>query len=420
MRLLLWLVIFITSVGNATMVETKLSNGVKILVKETQGRGIVSGVLFFKGGKHGELKRGETHLLFTLLLKGSKTYPTSYHISLPFEELGGFIYSSSGDDFSEIGFSTKQEGIRSALEVIGDILTSPLFKEEDIEREKNNTVMAIRSKRERGMEFAMEHLRRLTFRGTPYETSPLGTEKDVMSLKREDIIRRFKEIVRSGNIVVSIVGDIKAEYLIPLLEETLGKIPEGELTLAEAENPVRESKVLRIKREGTQTTILCAFNAPPLKDRDYFTFKVLNSALGDGMTSKLFRELREKRGYAYAVYSFYPTRFTSPRMFAYVGTSPTKADGALEDLIALIREPQLSEEDINIAKKKIVGDFLLDHQTRLRQAWYLGFYEIMGFGWEMDLRYPDFISKVSLKEIERAIVKYLDKYHCVMVEPGGD
>ncbi len=403
--------------GGVRVVEKELPNGVRLIVKETSGRGIVSGVLFFLGGKHHEVKKGETSLLFTLLLKGSRNYPSSYEISLPFERFGGYIYSSSGDDFSEIGFATKVEGFEDALRVLKDVLEAPLLREEDMEREKRNAIVAIRSKRERGMEFAMENLRRLTYRGTPYETSALGTEEDVSAIEREDLLRRMREVIRGGNLVVSVAGDVSAEEVIPLLERAFADLPKGRIEVEEKAHPIDRDEIVRVKREGTQTTILCAFNAPDRKGRDYFTFKVLNSALGDGMTSKLFRELREKKGYAYAVYSFYPTRLTAPRIFAYIGTSPEKEKDALRDLLLLMRNPQLEEEDVEIAKRKIVGDFLLDHQTRLKQAWYLGFYEILGLSWRMDEEYTRRIESVTLNDVKTAAGKYVKNHHCVVVHP---
>ncbi|WP_457600542.1 M16 family metallopeptidase [Hydrogenivirga sp.] len=399
------------------MIEKTLPNGVKLIVKETKGKGIASMVVFFRGGQNGEQKRGETHLLFTLLLKGSKKYPTSYEISLPFESYGGYIYTSSGNDFSELGFATRADSLEEALGVVRDVIENPLLREEDIKREKHNTIVGIRSKRERGMELAMENLRKLTYKGTPYETSPLGTEESVASIGREDLIRRLKEVVRGGNAVVSFVGDVPAGKVMKLLEETFGGLKPGTLDIKEVSLPIEENEVQHVRREGTQATILCAFNAPPKGTEDYYTFKVLTSALGDGMTSRLFVELREKKGYAYATYAFYPTRFSAPRLFAYIGTSPQKKEDALRDLISVVREPDLSEEDVRIAKNKIVGDFLLDHQTRLRQAWYLGFYEIMGLGWQTDEVYTDRINEVSLEEVNRAVERYIDKYHCVVVEP---
>jgi len=263
----------------------------------------------------------------------------------------------------------------------------------------------------------MENLRKLTYKGTPYETSPLGTEESVGKIRKEDLTRRLEELRRGGNIVISIAGDMPAEEALPLIEKTFSSFPEGKLKIEEEENRIEKEEVIRVKREGTQATILCAFNAPSRKSNDYFTFKVFSSALGEGMTSKLFKELREKRGYAYATYAFYPTRLSSPRLFAYIGTSPEKKENALRDLIKVVKDPKLKEEDIEIARRKIVGDFLLDHQTRLRQAWYLGFYEVMGLGWKMDQEFPKRIEEVTPEDVNRAIVEYIDKYHCVVVEP---
>ena len=417
---MLFLIFFISLTlvfGGGKVKEYTLENGVKLILKETKGRGIVSGVVFFKGGLHGEEKKGETHLLFTMLLKGTKNYPTSSDLSYPFEKYGGYVYSSSGDDFSEIGFSTKVEGLKEGLEVIKDILTAPLFREEDLKREKENQIVALKSKLERGMSYAYEELRKLTYKGTAYETSPLGREEDVEKITPEDLRRRYAEIKKGKNVVVALVGDFKVEEVKPFLEETFSVIPEGEYKIGGRDTFIEKNEVRRVKREGSQATILCAFNAPPKDSEDYYAFKVFNSILGEGMTSKLFRVLREQKGYAYATYSFYPTRFHSPRLFAYIGTSPEKKEHALEDLIKVVSDKNITEEELKLAKSKIIGDFLLDHQTRLRQAWYLGFFEVMGLGWRTDEEYPKRIENVSLEEVKKAVEKYINYHHCVVVEP---
>ncbi len=415
--LLFLLMLFTLSFGGGKVHELVLDNGVKILMKETHGSGIVSGVIFIKSGVHGEKKRGLTYLTALLLTKGTKKY-TSYDIASAFEDYGGSISASATDDYVEIDFATKVEGLKRGLEVLQSMLYEPAFNQEDLSREKMNVINAIRSKRERGMDFAMEHLRALTFKGTAYEVSPLGKEEDVNSISREDVIKRWGEILKGEDVVVSIVGDFKAQQVESMIKEAFSKVPSGAYKGFEQKDVYIEAdEIQRVKRPGAQATVLCAFNAPSIKSQDAFTFKVLTSALGSGMTSKLFKELREKRGYAYATYAYYPTRYFSPRMFAYVGTSPEKGESALKDLIKVVQSSELTEEDVKLAKSKIIGDFLLDHQTRLKQAWYLGFYEIMGFGWKMDQMYPDKIAKVSFEDVVKLQKEYLKKYQCVLVEP---
>lgn len=417
MSALLFILIFLTlSFGGEKVHSVVLDNGVRLIIKQTHGKGIVAGVIFIKSGVHGESKKGITNLITTLITKGTKKY-SSYDIASAFEDYGGGISANTSDDYVEIAFATKVEGLQRGFEVIRSMLYEPAFNEEDISREKTNIISAIRSRRERGYELAMEHLRALTFKGTDYEVSPLGKEEDIKSITKEDLINRWKDLLKGGSVVVSIVGDIRPEKVEPMIKPLFLEMPTGAFDLGKKDVYIQTNQVQKVKRPGAQTTLLCAFNAPKVEDKDYYNFKVFVSALGNGMTSKLFKELREKKGYAYATYAYYPTRLFSPRMFAYVGTSPEKSQSALEDLIKVVQSSELTQEDVKLAKSKLVGDFLLDHQTRLKQAWYLGFYEIMGLGWKMDELYPEKVESVSYQDVLEVQKKYLAKHQCVVVEP---
>lgn len=402
--------------GGQKVQEYLLQNGVKVIVKETSGRGIVAGAIFIKSGTHGEQKRGLTALTASLLTKGTKDY-SSYQIASTFEDYGGNILASAGDDYVEIGFTTKVEGLKNALEVIRSMLHEPLFAEEELAREKRNALQAIRSRKERGQELASDNLRRLTYRGTNYEVSPLGREEDVEKIERQDVLRRWSEILRGENTVVSLVGDFKTEDVLPLLEYAFGNIPRGLYEIKPVSVPLDRDIIERVKRPGSQATLLCAFDAPEFLSQEYFAFKVLDSALGDGMSSKLFKELREIKGYAYAVYSTYPTRLASPRLIAYIGTSVDKKEDALKDLLEVVKRVEIDAEDVELAKNKLVGGYLLSKQTRGRQAFQYGFFEVMGFGWYMADQYPDRIKGVSLEEVLKLREKYLKNHHCVVVEP---
>ncbi|WP_448588219.1 M16 family metallopeptidase [Thermocrinis sp.] len=406
---------FSLAYGGPNLREVVLENGVKLILKETKGKGIISGYIFVKGGTHGEEKRGTTNLVASLLTKGTKTY-SSYEIASAFEDWGGFISSSSADDYVEISFSTRPEGLDRALKVISSVLLEPSFKEEDMEVEKARILSAIRSRRESGFELAMERLRLITYRGTAYEVSPLGKEEDIQRITREDLLRRWNELLKGKNVIVAVVGDLELSEMESKLSKTFSLIPAGEFRFKSDSVPVNGRFVERVKREGAQATILCAFQGMPLS-QDFFAFRVLNSVLGDGMTSLLFDELREKRGYAYATYSMYPTRLFSPRLFAYIGTSPEKKEDALRDLIWVIEKASITKEDVELAKKKIIGGYLLDRQTRLRQAFYLGFWEVMGFGYKMEEEYTRSIERVSLEDVLRVRRILENNHHCVVVEP---
>ncbi len=407
---------FSLAYGGQALKEFRLENGVKLILKETNGRGVVAGSIFIKSGTHGEEKRGTTNLITSLLTKGTRTY-SSYQIASAFEDWGGGIGASTADDYIEITFSTRPEGLEQGLKVIESILLEPLFPEEGLQVEKRRIIAGIRSRRENGFELAMERLRLITYKGTPYEVSPAGREEDVERVEREDLISRWQQVLKGENVVVSVVGDVPLEELEKKLKEVFSKLPPGEFGVWTKDSFMKESFLEGVQRQGAQTTILCAFEGVSPKDPSFFALRVLNSILGDGMTSKLFEELREKRGYAYATYSMFPIRLYSPRVFAYIGTSPDKRESALKDLLWVVQEAKITEEDLELAKRKIIGGYLLDKQTKSRQAFYLGFWDVMGFGYEMDKEYVKHIEKVSLEEVLRVRENLKKAHHCVVVEP---
>jgi len=148
--------------------------------------------------------------------------------------------------------------------------------------------------------------------------------------------------------------------------------------------------------------------------------KVLNGIIGSGFTSRLFQELREKRGLAYAVGSFFPTRVNEGRLIAYIGTAPEKTEESVNGIKKVIKDVSkgIDEEEIKTSKEKIVGHFLLDHQTRAKQSWYLGWFETIGLGYEMDSKYTKNIENVSKEDILEAYRKYIPEGNvCVIVRP---
>ena len=401
-----------------SVIKETLPNGLTIVLKPTKGLGIVALQTFIRGGILDETKPGETNLTLYLLLKGSKHF-TKEEISGIFEDYGGGIGVSTADEYSSIEVLTKVEGLKRGLEVLRDILLNPTFPEEDLKREKKNVITAIRSKKENPFRFAYSELKKLTFAGTPYERDTLGDEESVSSITREDLIKRWNELFKGERFVVSLVGDIeKPEETLKVLRETFSEIPKGEFQYPHYSKSVDKNELKTLKREGSQATILCAFNAPKYNSGEYFAAKVFNAVLGEGFTSLLFRELREKRGYAYATTSFYPTKINMPRLFTYIGTAPQKAQNALKDMLAVATEYPFTEEDVEIAKRKLIGDWLMDHQTRARQAWYLGWFETIGLGYQTDFVYTEKLKEVSFEAVKQIREKYIKGFHhCVLVSP---
>lgn len=407
--------------GGDAVIRNILPNKVVVLFKQTEGEGIIAGSIFIKGGsvEDPEGKKGLTNLTLSLLLKGSRNF-SAFEINKVFEDSGGYISTSVGEEYSTIEFALRTEDFKKGMKVIKDMIFNPAFPDEKLQMEKKNVIAQIRAKKEEGFSYAFDQLRNEIYRGTPYEYSPLGTEEDVRSITVDDLKKRWKELLAGGRFVVSFVGDMSYKEAEETVKDVFLNIKDLPYSFPEYSYEITGRKCKTVKREGAQSTILVAYDAPTATDKGYFAMKVLNGILGSGFTSRLFQQLREKKGLAYAVGSFFPTRINMGRYIAYIGTAPEKTEESLKGIIKVVKsiEKGITEEEIKIAKEKIIGHFLLEHQTRAKQSWYLGWFETIGLGYQMDKEYPEKINKVNKKDVLNVWREYIPKgYRCVVVKP---
>ena len=416
------LFLFTNSYGGDEVIKNITKNRITILYKETEGKGIIAGTIFIKGGsiEDPDGKKGLTALTMKMLIKGSKNY-SSYDINKVFEDSGGYISTSTNEEFTTIDFALRTKDLKKGLKIIKDIIKNPVFPENQLQIEKNNLISSIKAKKEEGFSYGFDELRKLMYKGTPYQFSPSGEIEDIKTITVDDIKKRWKELLEGSRWIVSFVGDIPYSKVEKDIKNSFEIVPSKEIyKYPHYSYEIKGEFCKTVKREGAQSTILIAYNAPSAGKDYYFSMKVLNGILGSGFTSRLFQELREKRGLAYAVGSIYPTRINMGRYIAYIGTAPQNTDIALKGIKEVINNVGngISEEEIKTSKEKIVGGFLLDHQTRAKQSWYLGWFETIGLGYEMDRNYPEEILKVKEKDILEAWQKYLtDGNVCVKVMP---
>jgi len=414
----LLVIINIAFAGGNKVIKNILSNGSTILYKQTEGKGIISGTIFIKGGsiEDPEGKKGLTNLLMKMLLKGSKNY-SGLEVSKIFEDSGGGITASSAEEFATIEFSLRVNDFEKGMDVIKDILYNPTFPEDKLKQEIENTIAQIQAKKEEGFSYAFDKLRQEIYKGTPYQYSPLGEIEDLKNITVEDLKNRLKQLLNGKRFVVSIVGDMPYKNAESSIKDLLSGLSSKNYQFTQYNVEIEDENTKEFKREGAQSTILVAYNAPTAKEKYYFEMKVLNSILGNGFTSRLFQILREKRGLAYAVGSVYPTRINIGNLIAYIGTAPDKTEKSLKGIREVIKsiEDGISKEEIEIAKEKIIGHYLLDLQTRAKQAYYIGWFETIGLGYEMYKKYVDNIQKVSEKGILQAYRHYLTKGNMAIV-----
>jgi predicted Zn-dependent peptidase len=166
---------------------------------------------------------------------------------------------------------------------------------------------------------------------------------------------------------------------------------------------------------------MLGYLAPPVTAADHVALKVLNGVLGGGMSSRLFRTLRDEEGLAYSVGSVYPTRRGAGRIVLHIGTAPENVEAAEAGLrreVARLDGEPVPEDELARTRAYLSGSFVLDRRTNGRQSFYLAFYEVMGVGAEYVMHYPSLLESVDATDVLEAARRHLVEPAVVVVGPA--
>jgi predicted Zn-dependent peptidase len=170
-----------------------------------------------------------------------------------------------------------------------------------------------------------------------------------------------------------------------------------------------------------QAIIMLGYLAPAIHEPDCIALKLINSYLGNGMSSRLFVELREKRGLAYDVSAFYPTKLDTSHFVAYMGTAASNTRAAVNGLRAEIDRlciTQLTATELQTAKDRLLGQYALGKQTNGQLAQTYGWYELMGLDVEFDRQFSERIQKLTPAQVKTVAAKYLSEPYISIASPS--
>ena len=413
-----------TAVG-ADVIRTECPNGLVLLVRPSKANDIVAVDVIMRVSPADETTEtaGITSLMQTLLLKGTQTR-TAEEIAIEMEAAGGVLDTDAADDYAEAYAVVMREKLDTAFELLDDVLFHPVFPEDEVEKERAIALRQIQQARDSKFNATHEMLDLAMYgREHPYGLPVMGTEETVSSITRVDIVNYHRAHVVPSRMVVVVVGDVDPAGIRRRVEGSWGRLAPGEFAGLPRDKtlpPLSDVERVEEERDIEQAFLLLGFPTCSVSDPDYATLKVLNALTGGGMSSRLFYELRDKRGLAYELGSFLPTRAGASQYVVYMGTtlghiSPA-VEGILDELQRLARSP-VSEEELERAKNYLLGTFAMDHQRNKRQAWYLGWYETLGVGYGFDEEYPALVREVSADDVRRVARKYFGNYVLAVLRP---
>jgi predicted Zn-dependent peptidase len=426
MRLLLFLFLIISTgclqLQSEEVKKYVLDNGMVLIVKENHANMIVATKLIVKSGAWSEkkLEMGIRNFVQQMLLKGTSER-TAKEIAFETDSKGISLSTSVNDDYLEITMVSTSEFFAEGIDILADVVMNPTFPELELEAERGRIKEAIRAQEDDQFTSTFMLFKRALYGDHPYGYNSLGAILSVTAIDRDDLLRYHSQHYVPNNIVVAIVGDVDADEARDLVEENFKDFQPRELPVKpELEIHGEEASVSLVK-EREQSFIIMGYRLAPVGSPDYPALKVLNSVLGAGSSSRLFKNIREERGLAYAVGSFYPSRVEGSSLAAYIGTAPENEDEARELMMrefGKLKEEMVPEEELDVAKKRIIGDFALDHESNERQAFYLAWYEAIGMGYEYDGVYPEQVEQVTAEDVQRVARKYFENLVVARVGPG--
>ncbi len=394
-----------------------LPNGLILLTKKNRTVPIVSFQLFGKGGLRFEPPDwpGISQFTFNLLTKGTTTR-SKMEIAQAMEDIGGSIESGSGRNTFFVGVSVLKEDFKRGLEILADVVTHPSFPQEEIEKQREDTLLAIKQMDESWEREVQRLFLKHYYGDHPYGNDVIGTEASIKSLTRESLVAFYKRLVVGGNTVLAIFGDMDGEKIEAMVAEAFRDLEHGQVEEPHIEGECpwldHDDQVDRLT-DKVSAGIFVGYNGMTLLDEDRPVMDVIDAIVsGVGYPSGWLHE--SLRGgtssLVYYVHAFPSYGIDS----GYFGVITQTTMGNYQKVINLILEKMekierdvVSEEELRRGKNMVITMHELERETNADQAYQAALWEILGLGYDWDEKYPDLVNRVRREDILRVARKYL-------------
>lgn len=408
---------------NPPVHRSQLANGITILTIANPTADIVSGRFFIPAGSRWETpdRAGLAQLLTSVITKGT-THLSALDIADRVESVGAGLGVETTTDYLKLSLKTVKSDLVDIFKLAGEILRTPSFPAAQVELERKLILQAIKSQTEQPFNNAYRQLRTALYGAHPYARSSLGTAETMGQITRQDLVDYHQQHVRPDRLIISLAGRITPAEATDLVNQVFGDwtIPTSAPPLLAAHTVTTQPQYQTEHQSTQQAIVMLGYLAPAIHDPDCIALKLIDSYLSNGMSSRLFVELREKRGLAYEISAFYPTRLDTSHFAVYMGTAASNTKIAVSGLRAevdrLCLEP-LSATELQTAKDKLLGQYALGKQTNGQLAQTYGWYELLGLSMDFDQQFSTAIGQLTPAQIQAAANKYLSEPYISIISP---
>ena len=395
------------------LLKKKLKNGITLIMEKRDVDVVSLSITNRFGAAFEESKiKGVAHVIEHLLFTGTKTR-THEDISREIEKKGGVLNAFTSHEVTSFWFKLPSEHLFAGLDILTDMLNNPKFDLEKFEKEKKVILEEIKMYHDAPQRYVFDLIEKNLYE-KPFGELVIGSSETVSALKRDFVADLFKNSYNPGNYIVTIVGNADFDKICKYFEENYKP---RKINLKENKIIKKNSEYVEERNDLDQAHFVFAVHAPLPTDDKYYVLEVLDAYLASGMSSRLFLEIREKRGLAYSVNSSINSEKSYSYYTIYAGTKKS----AVSEVKKIILEEfgkidEMNEKNLEEAKQRVIGLRKVSSEESSGVMNQLMFSELADKA-ESYYEHDEKIRKVKLEDVKKMAVEIAKKYSTVAIVP---
>lgn len=353
--------------GNFNSFEkTVLANGIRVLTERVPGSRAVSVGIWVTAGSRDESYdlSGVSHFIEHMIFKGTENR-TALDIAKTFDRLGGFSNAFTSKETTCFHAKVLDSHMDIIMDLLSDIFLNSVFDPMEVERERQVILQEISMMEDSPDELVHEFFTKNFWKGNPVERSILGDPESVSRITSESLKAQMKEFYTGNRVLISASGNIDHDDLCQRVQNLFSNLGNGNHA-KERVAPTPNFGCFFRQKDLEQTHVLLGLPGPSSADPDKYKILLMNVILGGSMSSRLFQEVREKRGLAYAVYSFVSSLHDSGLVGIYAGVAPenmVKAVSIIKNEMEKLATDNVGDAEMQAAKDNVKGGLLLSAEN---------------------------------------------------------
>ncbi len=385
---------------------TTLPNGLRVLTDRVAGvESVAVGVWVDVGTRHEDMvHNGIAHMVEHMMFKGTPTR-TAVQIAEQIEDVGGQMNAYTSREVTSYHMHMLKEDLPLAIDVLGDIVQRPTMPDDEVERERHVILQEIGMTLDTPDDWIFDLYQETAYPDQTIGAPILGRAGIIENMKRETLMDYVAHFYTPERLVIGVAGNAEHDRVVELVTNAFSELPQNRPV--EMPSARYEGGDVRVEKELEQSHVILGFRGMSRHAKDYYAAVLLSIVLGGGMSSRLFQEIREKRGLVYSVFSHHVPYQDDGQFLIYAGTGPNQLPELMPVLceeISKINEP-VTDVELQRAKAQIRAEILMGQESMMRRANQQSKH-LIHFGKQLDL-YDKIaaIEAVTLEDVSAAAKK---------------